>query len=546
MNRILLDWHLCELWNSCQSRRKLPVALLAVAIAALLMGADSLFAGIDEVRATDREIVIKLSEDLKKSPCTIHAIPVYNPNITITNTPVVWSGVPAPGEIRIPRYIDDRDRLYRRFQLVRDGKPIGPSIHVTDLSAIDRPAAPLPDPDSKKGLQCIVDIDDAIALGVRHTAVNVSMPRLLAGGNQSSLEQTVDGVSIAINANYVAALDETIRRMTDAGMSVNLILLNYLPAPGTPATPLVDPRSVRGTPQGIGGFHVDTAEALRLYRGLIEFLAKRYSRPDQQYGTVSGYIVGNEAQSHYAWYNLGEINLDSLVSNYARALRVADLAVRRNHPAARVFVSMDHNWTRRHFTDPKRSVPGQTFLDALNSHIKKHGNFPWGVAFHPYPEDLFDPRTWDDETAVFDFDSPRITFKNLEVLTTYLKQPRFLYHEKLRPIILSEQGFHCRDSPDGERLQAAAYVYAWQRVRRMPGIDAFIYHRHVDHAGEGGLRLGLRANRPGTVSAPGKTRRIYDVFRQIDTPAGEEVSDFALDVIGLESWNKLGPHAVRR
>lgn len=516
-----------------------------VALVAMMGLSQPVWAQIERVRATETELVFELSKDSKAdSSFAIRAIPVHAQNESMTQASVIWAGVSESREIRIPRIADGRDALYSRFQLIRDGEPLGRAVHVTDLSAISPQVAPLPRPASPKGLQCIVDIDDAIALGVKHSAVNVSLARLYDETGESPLRHHVDGVPIAINERTVASLDETIRRMTAAGMRVNLILLNYLPNPDAPATPLVDPRTDRDTPQGIGGFHLDTPEAARLYRGLVEFLAKRYSRPDAVHGTVAGYIIGNEIQSHSDWYNLGDVDLSTLVNNYSRALRVADLAVRRHHPDARVLISMDHNWTRRHRSESTRSVPGRSLLDALHAQIVKHGDFPWGIAFHPYPEDLGDPRTWDDATALLDFDTPRITFKNLEVLTAYLRQPHFFYQGEPRRIILSEQGFHCLDSPEGERLQAAAFAYAYERVRRMGGIESFIYHRHVDHAGEGGLRLGLRENQAGTISSPGKPRQIYNLFQVIDTPQHAAATDFALDVIGLESWDELAPEAV--
>ena len=46
-------------------------------------------------------------------------------------------------------------------------------------------------------------------------------------------------------------------------------------------------------------------------------------------------------------------------------------------------------------------------------------------------------------------DTPRITFKNLEVLTEYLRRPELLYKGQPRRVILSEQGFHTPDGPDG-------------------------------------------------------------------------------------------------
>jgi len=101
---------------------------------------------------------------------------------------------------------------------------------------------------------------------------------------------------------------------------------------------------------------------------------------------------------------------------------------------------------------------------------------------------------------------------------------------------LSEQGFHTPDGPQGEQLQAAAYCYAWHKVQSLDGIDAFILHRHVDHAQEGGLRLGLWTRREGSVADPERRKLIYEVFRVAGTAQQEEAFRFALPIIGIKEW----------
>ena len=186
-------------------------------------------------------------------------------------------------------------------------------------------------------------------------------------------------------------------------------------------------------------------------------------------------------------------------------------------------------------SNPLHSMSGKYFIETLNTIVKSGGNFDWHVAFHPYPENLFDPRTWEDIDATRSFDTRKITFKNIEILPAFLHQARFLHDGKPRRIILSEQGFHTPEGPDGERDQAAAYAYAYYRVRHTNGIDAFILHRHVDHPGEGGLRLGLRSSRSG------EGRPICDVFRQADTADWLEAFKFALPVIGIKKWTDILP-----
>jgi hypothetical protein len=500
-------------------------------------------AQIERVSATDAEIVLRLAAPASQT-IAVHAAAIHESNEAALARDAVWSGTVDGESLILPRYNGPVDRLYLRFLIV-DGnnRPVGTPKYVTDLSELTVTAGTLPQPTSPKGLQCIVDLDDAIALGVKHAAINVSLSQLYDASGRSEIRRDVDGETVAAQVDVVARLDATVRRMTAAGIRVSLILLNYQSPRRTPS-PLVHPATLSDTPNGIGAFNLTDAAGVRTYRGLIEILAERYSRADAANGLVANYIVGNEVQSHHDWYNMGESSPEAVVADYAKAVRVADLAVRRFHPDARACVSLDHNWSRQHRSESTRSMPGRVLFDRLHAALATQGDIPWAVAFHPYPEDLGDPRFWQDETAKLSFDTPRITFKNIEVLTAYLKQQRFQIDGAPRRLILSEQGFHCRSGDDGETQQAAAYAAAYERVRHIPGIESFIYHRHVDHPGEGGLRLGLRENVPGTNDQPGDSRPIAEVFRTIDTPDGPAATAFALPIVGVENWDELAPREV--
>ena len=95
------------------------------------------------------------------------------------------------------------------------------------------------------------------------------------------------------------------------------------------------------------------------------------------------------------------------------------------------------------------------------------------------------------------------------------------------------------------QADAAGRVLGFQekpvKTARIPGIDAFILHRHVDHGQEGGLRLGLWTRDPSASfpAAPKARKKIYELFRAADTPAWEEASAFALPVIGIQRWEDL-------
>ena len=68
-----------------------------------------------------------------------------------------------------------------------------------------------------------------------------------------------------------------------------------------------------------------------------------------------------------------------------------------------------------------------------------------------------------------------------------------------------------------------------------------IWHRQVDHAHEGGLRLGLWENKPGTIFEPGRKRAIYGLFMKAGTSQWEESARQYLPVVGLGSWDELHP-----
>ena len=194
-------------------------------------------------------------------------------------------------------------------------------------------------------------------------------------------------------------------------------------------------------------------------------------------------------------------------------------AVRRHSAWARVYVSLDHHWSIRYSGRGRlQAFAGKEFIDYLARRGREDDadNFDWHVAYHPYPENLFEPRFWNDKSALPDPTTPRITFKNLEVLTEYLQRPELLYEGQPRRVILSEQGFHTPDGPAGEAIQAAAYCYAYRKIATLDGVDAFILHRHVDHPHEGGLRLGLRRYLPAEAD-PRPRKMIYECFRQADT-----------------------------
>jgi len=391
-----------------------------------------------------------------------------------------------------------------------------------------------PSPPNIKGLQVQMN-DDALKLGIHHAAINVSLGALMdLDMKPGNPRWTCEGQEFSFNANYVASLDKQIEPLADAGIVVYAILLAYPTKQAAKDKVLIHPNARADGKYNIAAFNTVTPEGTRWYRAVTEFLAHRWQ------GKVWGWIVGNEVNSHWLWYNMGLASMEQVASEHEKAVRIAHESVTKAMKHARVYVSFDHHWrASMGGISPQEATPGRDFLDAFARIAKERGDFPWNMAHHPYPEDLGNPRVWADKTVTFDDNTNKVTFKNLDVLCHHLEKRELLYQDKPRRVILSEQGFQTLLTPEGEKLQAAAFAYAWEKCQRLPLIDAFIYHRHVDHAKEGGLRLGLWRNAPNSVADPHSTKMIYDLFIKAGTPAWEEAAKFALPIASLKSWHEL-------
>jgi hypothetical protein len=171
---------------------------------------------------------------------------------------------------------------------------------------------------------------------------------------------------------------------------------------------------------------------------------------------------------------------------------------------------------------------------------KYKGDFHWNIAYHPYPENLERVDFWNDQTATDSFDTKKITFKNIQVLTYFLSQNYYLFKGKRRHIILSEQGLNSKENEESEKLQAAAYCLAYNKILNTGGIDSFIYHSHVDNKDEYGLNLGLwrRNKKSNLMNKAYTTKPIYQIFRNIDGPERKELMKWAAGIIGGDNWTK--------
>ncbi|MGN1128909.1 MAG: DUF5722 domain-containing protein, partial [Candidatus Flemingiibacterium sp.] len=216
----------------------------------------------------------------------------------------------------------------------------------------------------------------------------------------------------------------------------------------------------------------------------------------------------------------------------------------------RVYISLGNNFNSAAETpgvdaDPAYDWPAKEYLDFFASVVRNSGDIDWGLSVNPYPSDQSMTEFWLDEYAKNEVTTPFVTMKNIGVLTEYMHGESLTYNGKPRSIIIGEFGVGGDPSSnDSMSMQAAAYALAYYAAAQNEDIDAFIWHRHVDHAGEG-LCFGLWSSIDGNVQLPLAKKTIYSVFAQIDTAKSGDVTSFVKTLVGSGAFSLFMPDNVK-
>ncbi|QDV77187.1 hypothetical protein K2D_07760 [Planctomycetes bacterium K2D] len=423
----------------------------------------------------------------------------------------------------------DRDRLLSRWS-------VGPAVEEAPASmryadtVTTAVATPHPTLRSKKGLGgfdvgrgFLSDIED---LGVSTVTVNVMLDFLYNKAATGRDAFTHAGQRFYIDRGAIARLDKTLQFAADHELLVFAIIL--LPKPTGEDSPRDAMAHPDYEPEGMFPMpDVTSQQGVTAYSAALEFLAQRYLQSSGP--RIHHWILHNEVDAGLVWTNAGKKSQDDFLDLYAKSLRIAHLTARQYDANSRVFASVTHSWTR---PEEPRFYAGREVLEGLIARSRAHGDFDWGIAYHPYPQSLFVPETWRDEEAIDSPDSPLVTFKNLGVLVDWARDPVNRFKgEAVRDIYLTEQGFHSRDYSDRElELQSAALAYAWRRLTQHPEIKAMHYHNWIDNRHEGGLRIGLRKF-PDDADNPGGVKPIWNLYRDLGEPNEEAAMQFSDKII---------------
>ena len=505
-------------------------------------------ARIDEVVVTADRVTVRGSAVVGSMPLLAEVpmhLPIHSP-ARFQKTHSLTLDAAGKFQIELPRQVADaagsRDRLLVTWQLCDAEKSKALSHRrYADQIACRQPVLPAAKPATKKGLGGWTPgrsvSSDLVDLGISSVTINVMLDGLLTlKPTPGSTPRVWQGHTYHMNEKNWASLDRSMIDAAKAKVMTSAILLIANPHKSRRAETqlLAHPGC---TPEGTFAMpNICDAEGLAFYGAILDAIYDRYMRADGRYGRLHHTILHNEVDAGIVWTNAGEIPVENYFDLYQRSLRLSHLIARTYDPHHLPFISLTHHWAK---TAP-HWYPSRTLLELLVGYTRREGDFPWALAYHPYPQNLTRPRTWEDDQPNFTFDTPKITPRNLEVLDTYMKQPALLYLGKhVREVHLSENGFNSPDYSEASlRDQAAGMAYAWKKIQNLSSITAWQYHNWIDNRHEGGLRIGLRKF-PDEPGDPYGKKPIYHLYQALGTAREDELCAPYLPHIGKKGWQEI-------
>ncbi len=275
-------------------------------------------------------------------------------------------------------------------------------------------------------------------------------------------------------------------------------------------------------------------ESVNCYAAALDFLASRYCQTGSPYGRIHHWIMHNEVDAGLDWTNMGVKPITIYTDTYLKSMRMCYNIARQYDPNTEVFASFTHSWTEA----ASDSYASRDMLDLLRKFGTAEGDFQWAVAYHPYPQDLNDAKTWNDNKASFNMNTKLVTFKNLEVLSAWAKNRKISTRRrssvrygspKTEPIREPMRTCILKNRPPVSLMPGKS-------LKKLDGIDAMQWHNWIDHPEEYGLRIGLRKF-PNDPDDPMGRKLVWYAYQAAGTSTEDAVFEPYKAVIGIDNWN---------
>ena len=489
---------------------------------------------ITHVSVTADQVVVR-GQLSGSADCALAEVPVNGNVTTLEKAVVVKQLSGSTFEVAVPRMVTTgniRDRLLSRWIVVDAGctKLLSKARYVDEVTPLRSAQKMILK--SKKGLGGYITNSysyDLDSLRVGSVTVNVVLNELIGlrstGGFTTPYEY--GGRTYYINSSRVAYYDGVFKAATSRGI-LTLAILLATPGGGESgfAQTICHPEYTTG-PYTMP--NVATEDGARLYAAIINYLADRYSQ--EANGRINYWIMHNEVDNGSYWTNMGAQPMLRYLDTYEKSMRLVYNIARQYDQNAYVLGSFTHFWNYA----TSGNYPTKEMLEKMVDYSHAEGDYQWGVALHPYPQNLRAPAYWvNDKQATYDLNTSYITFQNPEVISAWMLQLKNLYKGAVkRPLFFSENGTNSPSyDEDDLKLQAAGAALIWKKVKQLKGVDAIQWHNWRDNPVEDGLRIGLR-------DYDGNPKPAYYVWKAADTENESSVLDRYLGTLGLENWNGI-------
>ena len=429
--------------------------------------------------------------------------------------------------------------LYNKFVVaVRQGGtyvPVSAAHFITNPEAIATRTGTRRN-SSKKGLildAAKINNDEALKLGVKQAAYNVFLEDFINTRGSDVVNYTYNGKTYAFNQSALNSYDHAFGTFTKQGMSVTVVVLNRYNAG---YEYMQHPLSRDGGASGASYYMLNTADVqgTEELEAVMSFLANRYGASVAGSGQIDNWVIGNEVNARLPWNYTSNMDVSQYSQIYADSLRICYNAIRSQNANATVSMCIDQEW-KRNSKGVQNYYDGRDMVDQVNSYLTSQGNIDWSLAAHPYPVPLTWAKFW--STTPFyaslvkhSLDTPFITMENIEQLTDYMCQPAMRNIEgQVRPVFLTEVGY---TAAQGEDIQAADLVYAYQRAMNNQYIKTILFSRQTDSAEEiaQGLSMGL-------TNPNGSHKLGFEFYQNMDGANAAAYIERARATIGFPDWN---------
>ena len=465
-------------------------------------------------------------------------------------------------DIELARYTSDGvDHLYDKYYVIQGDTIVAGPFYASEIASLNNKNVTSFEQVTKKGLteEIPSTLDKAVEMGVSNTVINWDLCDMIyanedANGNpidnskKDAIAFNSNGETFYFNAQYIKSQDGFISGYTQNGINVTLVVISWVQSLSS-SFPATLRYNTNNTDRQTLAFNTSNERGRKYFIAAMEFIAKRYS--DKNTAFVDQIVIGNEIDYTYDWclimpeqdsngkWQRADFNV--FMEEYARGLRLANLAVKKYNAGTKVLVSFTHNWAENSLVsygygadrnDVRRynSYAPKEMFDWLVKQEGARGNYNWGLSVHPYPigttssnpcKTDVDPTLLGSSAHPINGNadtSPWITVANLELYQQYLERPANQYKGETRTVSITEASICNKKkenvSSDEYRQstleQAASAAMMYYRAACIPCINMVAYFEYHDQNTGGQYNLGL-------TEVDGTEKPILNVWKYVDT-----------------------------